>query len=92
MNIYNKCNNSSVVIIGKTSGSFRIFRGVRQGSVLPLMLFNMVMDEIARKVTEGHTRVDYHKLWYMKMTEIWEPNASASENKFQRVVTLCKDL
>jgi hypothetical protein len=37
----------------KKSEGFRTYRGVRQGSVLSPMLFNMAMYEIIRRVTEG---------------------------------------
>ena len=50
-NMYNKCLNC-VVIDGKRSGWFGTDRGVRQGSVLSPVLFNIVMDSIIRKVRQ----------------------------------------
>jgi hypothetical protein len=44
-NIHGKYENS-MVINGKKSASFQMFRLVRQGSVLSPMLLNMTMDEI----------------------------------------------
>jgi hypothetical protein len=48
-NIYGECEN--MVINGKKSEHFQMFRRYRQGSDLSPMLFNMVMDEIIRTVT-----------------------------------------
>jgi hypothetical protein len=67
--IYDKCE-SSVVTDGKKSESFQMFLEVRHGSVLYPMLFNMVMNEIIRRVTEEQ-RMDYQNLCYMQMTQLY---------------------
>jgi transposase len=45
-------NVKTVVTDGKNSESFQMFRRFRQGSVLSPVLFNKVMNEIIRRVTE----------------------------------------
>jgi hypothetical protein len=45
--------------------------GVRQGSILTPMLFNMITNETVRRVREGQDS-EYQKLWYTEKKVIWE--------------------
>jgi hypothetical protein len=51
----------------------------------------MVMDEIIRKVTEGHENVLQKMLLYADKTVIWELKESTLQKKLQLVVIMSKD-
>jgi hypothetical protein len=65
--------------------------GFRQGSVLSPMLFNVVIDEIIIRVTEGQDSEIPTIMVCIDDRVIWEPNENTLQNKFQRVITVCKD-
>lgn len=65
--------------------------GFRQGSVLSPMLFNVVTDEIIIRVTEGQDSEIPTIMVCIDDRVIWEPNENTLQNKFQRVITVCKD-
>jgi hypothetical protein len=71
--------------MAKISESIQTFRGLRHGSILFPVLYNMKMDEETRRVKK-------EKEWIMVYadTVIWETNESNIRKKYQGAVTVCK--
>jgi hypothetical protein len=79
----------SGVVMAKNPIS-QTYNGVRQRSVLSPLLFNIIMDEIIRRVTKGQESGIPKIMVHKHITVIWESKESSLEKKFQRVVTVCK--
>jgi hypothetical protein len=62
--------------IYEKSEILQTYRGVRQGSVLSPALFNMIMDEVIKRVTEGQESGTQKIMIYADDIVVWEPNES----------------
>jgi hypothetical protein len=65
-----------------------MYREIRLGIVLSFMLFNMLMDEVKGRVTEGQESGLPKIMVYIDTIVIWELNKSTLQKKFQKSVTV----
>lgn len=70
-----------MVIRDKIHESFQIYWGVRQGSVLSPVIFNMIMDMRVTRITKGQESSEIPKtMVYTDGIVIWETKESTLEN------------
>lgn len=88
MVIYKKRKKSEVTG-GKKFENFQTYGGFKKRSILFPMLYNMVKDEIIKRVTERLETAVPENMVYTSNIVIWETNTL--EKKFQGIVRVYKD-